>query len=110
MYGRRQTRELDGTTYAPGARFRVIKAGARLHGWTPVRGGANGWSQELAVGDVITCTGFGPGMGSDPGHGVEFTSDAVTADGAFHVDFFPQVGGIWAYRPAPGYLEAIPAE
>lgn len=105
----RVAQTFDGTRYAPGARFRVL-APCRLSGFTPARGGADGWSQTLAPGDVITCTGFGAGWGSDPGFGVEFTSDAALAARAYHCDLSPSVGGVWGYRPRPGLLEPLPAD
>jgi hypothetical protein len=98
----------DGVTYAPGVKFRVIQAGARLTGWTAELHGSRGWGQALEPGDVITCTGDGPGMGSDPGHGVEFTSAKAEAAGAFHCEFQPGAGSIFSYRPAPGFLEEAP--
>jgi len=101
----RNAHTIEGVTYAPGARFRVVKEGARLSGWVPIRGGSRGWRQDLHVGDVIECTGFGRGMGSDPGYGVEFVSEESKAAGAFHVDFFPAAGGIWSYHPAEGFIE-----
>jgi hypothetical protein len=104
---RREMTALDGTVYAPGARFLVVRVGARLEGWVPVPGAVGGWDQSLSVGDTLTCTGFGPGMGADPGYGVEFTSAESEAASAFHCDFRPSVGGTWRYHPAPGYLEPI---
>jgi hypothetical protein len=107
MFGRR-TVTYDNVEYAPEAQFRVVAEGARLSGWvTAGRGASQGWGQKLEVGDIITCTGLGAGMGGDPGYGVEFTSDAAKEARAFHVDFRPQVGGIWNSRPAPGYLEPV---
>jgi len=93
-----------GVEYAVGALFRVTQEGAKLSGWTPRQGYHQGWGQDLHVGDVIECTGFGPGWGSDPGYGVEWTSPEAKAVHASAVMFRPYVGGAWAYRPAPGYL------
>jgi hypothetical protein len=105
MFGSRGVRQYDGLTYAPGAKFRVIKEGARLTGWQPAGPSSHrGWRQDLHIGDVIECTGVGPGWGSDPGFGVEFKVPGVNS-----VDFQPSVGGIWNYRPAPGYLEPVEA-
>lgn len=100
-----------GVRYAPGAKFRVIAEGARLSGWKPYAPSAfQGWSQTLHVGDVIECTGYGAGFGSDPGYGVEWTSEQARADHASSVDFRPQIGGAWAYRPGPGFLEPVKEE
>jgi hypothetical protein len=51
----------------------------------------------------------GEGMGSDPGFGVEFTTEQSLAARASHCDIYPFVGGLWAYRPPPGYLEPLEA-
>jgi hypothetical protein len=101
----------DGVSFAPGARFRVVGAGAYLDGLQPFgshAGAWSGWKQELHVGDIITCTGFGPGFGSDPGYGVEFTTEKAKADNAIHCDFRPMTGGMWNYHPFPGYLIPVP--
>jgi hypothetical protein len=109
MTRRGATTAADGTTYTPGATFRVVRAGAQLTGWVAVPGASQGWVQALAVGDVLTCTGFGPGIGADPGFGVEFTTDRSEAAGAFHCEFRPSTGGACSYHPAPGYLEPVAA-
>lgn len=104
----RVARTIDGVTYAPGAKFRVVGRGARLSGWTPAGPGAyDGWGQRLNPGDVIECTGHGPGFGSDPGHGVEWTSEQAKEAGAHSIDFWPNEGGMWNYHPAPGFLEPV---
>lgn len=100
----------DGLEYAPGAMFRVTGTGAYLSGMKPYEGHAStweGWKQPLSVGDVITCTGHGPGFGADPGYGVEFTTQKAQMVGAVHCEFHPQVGGMWAYHPFPGYLVPV---
>lgn len=97
---------IDGVEYAPGKRFRVTREGARLVGMVSTRPfSAQGWSQALPVGTVITCTGFGPGWGSDPGFGVGWTSGEAARSSAFSLEFRPGAGGIWNQHPAPGYLE-----
>jgi hypothetical protein len=107
----RQTTTLDGVEYAPGGKFRVVKEGARLSGWTPMAPSAwSGWSQVLHVGDVIECRGFGPGFGSDPGYGVEWTSEQAREAHAGSCDFWPSVGGMWSYHPAAGFLEPVDEE
>lgn len=106
--GERRTATYDGISYAPGALFRVTAAGARLSGWTPIHGGAAGWSQDLEPGDLLTCTGHGQGMGADPGYGVEFTSAESEGAGAFHCTVQPMTGGPFSYRPVPGIL--VPAD
>jgi hypothetical protein len=105
--GVRRATTLDGVEYAPNAKFRVVKAGCSLHGMVPIRGGMQGWRVNLEVGDVIECTGFGAGWGSDPGYGVEWTSEQCRAVTASHVEFSHQIGGIWSYRPQPGWLEPL---
>jgi hypothetical protein len=96
---------LDGVTYAPGARFRVIGDGATLDGLEPMPGGYQSWRQPLRPGDVLTCTGYGPSYGGDPGYGVEFTSAESEAAGACHCKVRPMAGGMFDYHPAPGLIE-----
>lgn len=100
----------DGVMFAPGGRFRVVRTGARLVGWQSMHGGFRGWVQELEVGDEIVCTGYGPGMGSDPGYGVEFTSEKSMADRASKCEFWPTVGGTWAYHPDVSFIETVEQE
>lgn len=92
--------------YPAGARFRVVRPGARLTGWKPERGGYSGWRRDLKVGDVIESRGFGPDFGSDPGYGIHWkvdeTVDAVT--------FQPSQGGLFSFGPADGYLEEVAAD
>jgi hypothetical protein len=96
----------DDVTYAPGARFRVIRAGVTLDGIVPEQGGYGDWQQHLQPGDVVTCTGYGPGWGADPGYGIEFTSAGSEAARAIHCKIRPMTGGLFDYRPAPGSLQA----
>jgi hypothetical protein len=102
----RKDRTYDGLTYDAGKRFRVTKSGARLTGFILRRDGANqGWTQELSPGDEIECLGFGPGFGSDPGYGINWTSERAKAERAHSLTVSPSEGGIWSYRPVAGYLE-----
>lgn len=101
----RKTATLDGVEYAVGGKFRVIRDGASLSGWTPTRGGHRGWSRDLQVGDVVECAGFGPGWGSDPGYGIEFKAPGVSS-----VEVRPSAGSMWSYRPADGFLEPVAAD
>jgi hypothetical protein len=97
--------------YPKGQRFRVIKAGGSLSGMMPMAGHSNayqGWGQDLAVGEIITCLGYGPGWGSDPGYGIHFTTDKVRQDHVSFAEFRPMAGGAFDYHPADGYLEKIP--
>jgi hypothetical protein len=104
----RTTVERDGLVYAPGARFKVARKGMHLFGMVPSGPAAwKGWSQELRPGDILTCTGYGPGFGADPGYGVEFTTPESEAAGADHCDVHPSHGGVWCYRPVPGGIEVI---
>ena len=107
MNGTRAAATYDGVTYAPGARFMVVAEGARLSGWTAVPGGSRGWGQDLRPGDVLTCQGDGPGIGSDGGSGVEWTSGETVEARAFHCDLFPAAGSPWTYRPRPGILTPV---
>lgn len=97
--------------YARGKRFRVIKAGAQLRGLTLVPGvhytAHQGWTQDLALGDVIESLGYGPGFGADPGYGINWTSEHAKAERAHSLTFYPEEGGIWSYRPPEGYLEEV---
>lgn len=106
----RTTRILDGTTYAPGGKFRVTKNGAKLSGWAPDDRALTGFRQDLEPGDIITCTGFGRGLGSDPGYGIEFTSDRAREAGAQHCEFSPGILSPYSYRPQPGWLEPVSIE
>ncbi|SRR6266536_2322690 len=102
----RRSVTFDGTEYAPGATYRVMVTGLKLHGMINAGPSAWGmWSQDLQPGDILTCTGYGAGFGGDPGYGVEFTSEASETAGAFHCDVSPQAGDVFSYRPPPRSLE-----
>jgi hypothetical protein len=101
----RSAATFDGIDYAPGRKFRVGRERLKLTGYTPVRGGADGWEQVLHAGDILTCTGYGPGIGGHPGYGVEFTSQQSEAAGAFHCDIWPMNGSLFDHRPPAGSLE-----
>jgi hypothetical protein len=102
----RTARTYDGIEYAPGRQFRVIAEGLRLYGVIPDGPSAwRSWAQDLRPGDIVTCTGYGPGFGSDPGYGVEFTTSESEQAHAGACEIRPSVGGIFGYRPAPGALE-----
>lgn len=108
MMRQRNAITIDGTEYAPGKRFRVISSGAVLSGMVSDARWANaygGWQQKLEPGDIVTCTGFGPGFGSDPGYGVEFETRQSLEARAMNCDISPSAGGIWQYHPASGLLE-----
>lgn len=98
----------DGVKYEPGTRFRVISEGGRLVGMRAVAPFSwQGWRQNLAVGDIIMCNGFGPGFGMDPGYGVEFTSEKSLAEHVVHVMFEPNAGTMWDGHPRAGFLEPL---
>jgi hypothetical protein len=98
----------DGVHYAPGWRFLVVAEGLRISGMVyEGRSSWGGWGQKLHAGDVLTCTGSGPGFGMDPGIGVEWTTPASIAARASHCDLSPQLGGPFAYRPRPGFLAPV---
>lgn len=108
MLHSRREMTFDGVVYAPDAKFRVVREGAHLDGRVSIGMSAfQGWRQDLHVGDVVTCTGFGRGFGGDPGYGVEFTSEQSTAARASHCDVFPSSGSVFRFHPAAGYLEPI---
>lgn len=91
-----------------GQQFTVVRAGGYLDGWQPVPDvhytAHRGWRYNLAVGDVITCLGFGPGWGSDPGYGVHWTCEAAREALASAVQFQPSEGHIFSFKPKDGYL------
>jgi len=89
--------------YAKGGRYRIIKDGARLWGWKPITGGWQGWGRAVPVGEVLTCKGWRPGMGSDPGPDIVQWEDPV---GTF-VEFHPSAGKGWFTRPDDSYLELV---
>lgn len=95
---------VDGVLYEPGAKFRVVREGARITGLTESRypGVMKDSRRYLSVGDVIECAGYGAGWGSDPGFGVEFRDPDMGL-----VEFHPWIGGPFNYRPEPGYLEPV---
>lgn len=91
--------------FCEGRKFRVIKAGAKLQGMQPVRGGQQGWAQSLAVGTILTCAGksmtFGDGVPI-----VKWTDE----NGKFlanDCEFKPSLGGMWSSYPNPEFLEAV---
>jgi hypothetical protein len=95
-----------------GKKFRLLKAGY-LDGMIPMRLHPNahqGWQQQLSVGDVITCEGYGPGWGSDPGYGVHFSTPQSKAEHVVFAEFRPMAGGLFNYRPADGWLEPVEEE
>jgi hypothetical protein len=101
-------RTFDGVEYAPGRDYVVLAEGLSLTGYGTDRpGSARGWRQRLAPGDVITCLGYGPGWGSDPGYGINWTSEQARTEGAYAVDVWPSVGGLFAYRPPPGTVRPV---
>lgn len=88
-----------------GERYRVIKPGARLTGMQPIRGGFQGWGQELPVGTILTCDGeswtFGDGVPV-----IKWTDE----NGRYianDCEFRPSVGGMWNLKPDASYLELV---
>lgn len=89
--------------YVAGARFRVIKEGARLSGMKPMPGYFQGWGVDLHVGDVIETTDWGAGWGSDPGYGIH-----VKVPGINFAEFRPSGSTYWMiYWPDRSYLEQV---
>jgi hypothetical protein len=109
MRQNRSTRTFSGVEYAPDRQFRVVAKGLSLIGLVPSQhaGAYDGWSQPLEPGDMLICTGYGPGFGSDPGCGVEFRSAESDAANALHCSIRPTAGGMFDYRPDAGALEPI---
>jgi hypothetical protein len=97
----------DGVEFVPGKRFRVVREGCSLHGMVPKDGYRQGWKQALHVGDIIECTGYGRGWGSDPGYGVEWCSEKSKAAHAQNVDFYPEIGIPFLCHPRPGFIEPV---
>jgi hypothetical protein len=93
-------------SFVEGARFRVIKPGARLEGmvffgettWS-------GWSRNLEVGEIVTCRGWIPGWQTSDVMVADFTAEKVP-DNAKWVSVWP-LAGMWKPYPALGYLEAL---
>jgi hypothetical protein len=91
-----------------GARYRVIKPGARLDGLKPLpehRSAWQGWSRPLKVGEIITCTGLAMGWGSDSVPLVQWSEPGVS-----YVEFYPATGTMWTSEPDPSFLELVPVE
>lgn len=105
-WGPRSVRVFDGIPYVPGALYEV-RSPCRLSGWTPVQGGHQGWGLRLEPGHLLTCRGYGPGWGSDPGFGIEWTCEEARAVHASACELSPSVGGAFAYRPAIGLVAVL---
>jgi len=92
--------------YPPGKKFRVVREGAYLSGWTAGSspGSFHGWRKDLHAGEVVETLGYGRDMGSDPGYGIHFKADAA------FVEFKPSQGSAFDFEPADGYLEPIEEE
>lgn len=93
--------------YKKGQRYRVVKAGAHLHGMQPVAPCVQqGWRKDLKVGDILTCQGesmtFGDGVPA-----LKWADE----DGQWLANdclFSPIQGGMWGGQvPEDGYLEPV---
>lgn len=93
--------------YEKGRRYRVVRAGARLRGMQPAgRGCQRGWRKDLAVGEILTCSGtsmtFGDGVPAlkwADEDGKWLANDCI---------FDPVAGGMWSgQKPVEGYLELV---
>jgi hypothetical protein len=92
-----------------GARFRVVKAGARLSWMVPVAAFAHsGGGRPLEVGEVIESRGFIMGWGSDNIPECNFTvvEGEPLPENAVHVVFKPD-HAFWSPWPAEGWLEPV---
>jgi hypothetical protein len=90
-----------------GKKFRVVKAGAKLWGMKPSGPYCQtGWSKQLKVGDVITCSGSSMTYG-DGVPALKWRD----ADGQWLANdccFDPVKGGMWGGQvPEDGYLEEV---
>lgn len=100
----------DRTDDVEGSRWRVVKAGARLFGWTPIVGGHQGGGRRLNPGDALTCTGSARTMG-DGGPALMWAGpqgEPLAADRTFT----PVKEGTWGGQvPEDGFVEpAQPAQ
>jgi hypothetical protein len=94
--------------YPAGARFRVVHD-ANIDGMRPIGPNAHtGWRKRLIPGDVLTCDGYGPGFGSDPGYGVHWC--ACNGEPCVMGEFYPSAGGPFAYQPKPGFVAMMPPD
>jgi hypothetical protein len=92
--------------YYTGARFRVIKEGARFEGivtWGEKH--YAGWSRPLEVGEIIECNGWREGLAGGGFMEANFTAERVP-DNARWVQVWPQAS-LWRPWPLDGYLEPI---
>jgi hypothetical protein len=90
--------------YENGKRYRVVRDGASLSGMVAIGSGAwRGWSRKLAVGEILTCTGYRRGWGSDPITEVTFDDAQAKAARAGFVAFEPSRWG----TPVAGYIEPV---
>lgn len=97
------------TLYREGRKFRVLRDGARLEGIVTFGTGGTAWagfSRVLKVGDVITCLGWKPMMGT-PQEGVNFESD-TTPENAVWSTVWP-LNGLFQPFPMEGFLEWVPS-
>lgn len=91
--------------YVVGARFRVVREGARLEGiqlfgekaWA-------GFASNLRVGDIVVCTGWKTGMDGETRE-VNFTAQGVPWQAKW-VHVWPQAG-LFQPWPLPGTLEPV---
>ncbi|MET0886198.1 MAG: hypothetical protein ABWX92_07080 [Mycetocola sp.] len=93
--------------YQQDRKFRVVKQGARLEGIVHF-GSGNAWagfSRHLKVGDVVTCTGWKPGMGT-PSEVVNF--DCATSPEDVIWSMMWPMQGLFTPYPMDGYLVPIP--
>jgi hypothetical protein len=101
----RRVKEFDGVYYEPGKIYKVLKD-CQAIGWVSTSGYARKRTKvSLQPGDEIVCLGFGSGLGSDPGYGVEW--EIPGNKDLKHVTLYPKAGGIWDYRPEPGLVRPI---
>lgn len=92
--------------FREGNRFQVVREGARLEGlvffgettWS-------GWSRNLEVGEIITCTGWQPAWNAEHVSVANFTAENVPPTARW-VAVWP-LAGLFLPWPMPGFLEPL---
>lgn len=93
-------------TFKEGNRFRVVREGARLEGlvyfgettWS-------GWSRNLEVGEIVTCTGWQPAWNAEHVSVANFTAENVPPNARW-CSVWP-IAGLFLPWPMPGFLEPL---
>jgi len=96
--------------YKEGARFRVMRPGARLEGMVKFgnTGAWSGWGRMLKVGEIVECNGWKNVIGSETVQGANFSARG-TPKNATLIQIWP-LAGMWRPFPMDGFLELIEGE